>query len=520
MARMSADQRPGGRDEHVTGAAAAAAPAAARAGLASGSMWSMIDNLAQQVLSFAVFAVLAHFLAPAAFGLLTVAHLFILFTRMVVFDAIAMPIVRSAAPDDKVYSWIFTMCTSAGVLLAGAMFFSAGAISVLFRAPELEHVLQGMSASILFFGLVRAYEARLVRNMKFRQLAIRSIGSVLVGGVLGIVLAVQGWGAMSLVVQQVTASGLGLVLVVAQSRWWPRIVFDRALTRRYIDDIRQVGIAGILGFANANGDSLLVGLFLGPYATGLYNLAKRMTSAVYLVIASSMHKVALPVFSDAGTDLSALQRGYLKIFGITLFCVGPLLCFQAVLARPLVAAVFGAKWLPAASTVSVLAVLYMMSSIMQLNDYLFFALGKNRVPVRCGIAQLTLAAGLSAVFHRYGLIGMSLSFCAAYLMVYPVSQVLLSRSLGLSARGMWFALAPPLAGSIVLSLGLGAYLELMPDHFTNTALVAGGVVIACVLYPAMVIATGWQIRGVNDSWHGLLLTVVNMRKTRQMRRAR
>jgi O-antigen/teichoic acid export membrane protein len=483
-------------------------------GLASGSMWSMIDNLAQQVLSFAVFAVLAHFLAPAAFGLLTVAHLFILFTRMVVFDAIAMPIVRSAAPDDKTYSWIFSMCTAAGLLLAGAMFFSAGVVSVLFRAPELKHVLQGMSASILFFGLVRAYEARLVRNMMFRQLAIRSIGSVTVGGVIGIVLAARGGGAMSLVVQQVTASGLGLVLVVAQSRWWPRMVFDPALTRKYIDDIRQVGIAGVLGFANANGDSLLVGLFLGPYATGLYNLAKRMTSAVYLVIASSMHKVALPVFSDAGSDLNALQRGYLKIFGITLFCVAPLLCFQAVLARPLVAAVFGVKWLPAAPTVSVLALLYMMSSIMQLNDYLFFALGRNRVPVRCGIAQLTLAAGLAAIFHRYGLIGMSLSFCAAYLVVYPVSQTMLSRALGLNARAMWYALAPPLTGSIILSLGLAAYLLLMPDYFTDATLVAGGVLVACLLYPLMVIATGWQIRTVNDSWHGLLLSAMRMRRAR------
>lgn len=485
-----------------------------KGGLASGSMWSMIDNLAQQVLSFAIFAVLAHFLAPAAFGLLTVAHLFILFTRMVIFDAIAMPIVRSAAPDHRTYSWIFSMCTAAALLLWGAMFFSAGFISMLFRAPELEHVLQGMSLSILFFGLVRAYEARLVRNMMFRQLAIRSIGSVAIGGVIGIALAAQGWGAMSLVVQQVTASGLGLVLVVAQSRWLPGIVFDRALTRRYFDDVRQVGIAGILGFANANGDSLLVGLFLGPYATGLYNLAKRMTSAVYLVIASSMHKVALPVFSDAGTDLAALRRGYLKIFGITLFCVAPLLCFQAVLAQPLVAAVFGEKWLPAASTVSVLALLYMMSSIMQLNDYLFFALGRNRVPVRCGIAQLTLAAGLAALFHTYGLIGMSLSFCAAYLVVYPVSQCLLSRALGLSARAMWYALAPPLTGSIIMAAGLGGYLLLMPAHFTNAAVVAGGVLVAGLLYPLMVIATGWQIRTVNDSWHGLLLTAMRTRMWR------
>jgi len=481
-------------------------------GLASGSIWSIVDNLAQQVLSFAVFAVLARFLAPDAFGLLTIAHLFILFTRLVVFDAIAMPIVRTAIPNDRLYSWVFTCCATVGLLLAGAMFFSAGVVSSMFRAPELKTVLQGMSLSILFFGLVRAYEARLVRNMMFRQLAIRSIFSVTIGGAIGIALAASGWGAMSLVVQQVTASGLALVLVVLQSRWMPNVVFDVALTRKYWNDIRQVGLTGVLGFANTNGDSLLVGIFLGPYATGLYNLAKRVTSSVYLVISSSMHRVALPVFSDAGMDLAALRRGYLKILGITLFCVAPLLCFQAVLATPLVVTVFGQKWLPAAPIIGALALLYLISSIVQLNDYLFFALGKNRVPVLLGIAQLTLATGLAAIFYRFGLLGMSLSFCAAYLLVFPVSQWLLSRELGLSLGMTWYALAPPLVGSVILLLGLGAYLLLIQQHFNNVIVVGGGVLVACLLYPLMVIVTGWHIRAVNASWHELSLSVIRLRR--------
>ncbi|MDY7548958.1 lipopolysaccharide biosynthesis protein [Glaciimonas sp. Gout2] len=481
-------------------------------GVASGSIWSIVDNLAQQILSFVIFAVLARFLAPDAFGLLTVAHLFILFTRLVVFDAIAMPIVRTKEPNDRLYSWVFTCCTLAGLILAGLMFFSAGVVSSLFRAPDLKTVLQGMSASVLFYGLVRAYEARLVRNMMFRQLAIRSILSVSIGGVVGITLATKGWGGMSLVVQQVTASGLGLALVVAQSRWLPRLVFDRALMRRYWDDVRQVGMSGVLSFANTNGDSLLVSIFLGPYATGLYNLAKRVTSAVYLVIASSMHKVALPVFSNAGTDLAALRKGYLKILGITFFCVAPLLCFQAVLAKPLITAVFGAKWLPAAPTIGALAILYLLSSITQLNDYLFFAMGKNRIPVMVGIAQLMLATALSAAFYHFGLIGMSLSFCGAFLLVFPISQTLLNRALGLDVRMMWFALAPPLVGSIILFLGLGAYLLMMPPHFTDVTLVAGGVMIVCLLYPFIVAITGWKIRAVNSSWHEMLLAALRFRR--------
>ncbi|MEO6936028.1 MAG: lipopolysaccharide biosynthesis protein [Collimonas sp.] len=482
--------------------------------LASDSIWSIVDNLAQQLLSFLVFAVLARFLAPDAFGLLTVAHLFILFTRLVVFDAIAMPIVRAITPNDRLYSWVFTCCSIAGLLLTAMMFFSAGLISSLFRTPDLKVVLQGMSVSIFFFGLVRAYEARLVRNMMFRQLAIRSMASVMIGGGIGIGLAASGWGAMSLVVQQVTASGLGLVLVVAQSRWLPSLVFDRALNGKYWNDIRQVGMTGALSFANTNGDSLLVGIFLGPYATGLYNLAKRVTSAVYLVISSSMQRVALPVFSDAGTDQAALRRGYLKIIGITVFCIAPLLCFQGVLAEPLVVAVFGVKWLPAAPIVGVLALLYMVSSVVHLNDYMFFALGKNRLPVLLGIAQLLLATALASGFYQFGLLGMSLSFCGAYLVVFPISQWLLNRELGLDARMVWYALAPPLVGSVILFLGLAAYLALMPQRFTNVTLVGGGIAVACLLYPLMVAVTGWRIRAVNASWHELLQSAMRLRRSR------
>lgn len=478
----------------------------------SGSTWSIVDNLAQQVLSFVIFAVLARFLAADAFGLLTVAHLFILFARLVIFDAIAMPVVRSANPDEKLYSWVFTYCTITGLLLAGLMFSSAGVISTLYRAPELKPVLQGMSLSIVFFGLVRAYEARLVRNMMFRQLAIRSIFSVTLGGIVGIVLAVNGMGGMSLVVQQVTASGLALLLVVLQSRWLPHLVFDRELTRLFWADSRQVSITGFLDFVNTNGDSILVSIFLGPYSTGLYNLAKRMTSSVYLVISSSMHRVALPVFSETQSNVRELQIGYLKILGITLFCAAPLLCFQAVLARPLIAVVFGVKWLPAAPTVSALAILYLVASIVDLNDYLFFAVGKNRIPVLLGIAKLALAAGLTSIFYQFGLLGMSLSFCVAHLLLFPISQIMINRTLGLNTELTLYALAPTLMGSLILGLGLSTYLHVIPDRLNGVTLIVGAAFLASLLYPLMVVITGWRMRAVNESWQKMWLSTIRLRR--------
>jgi len=82
----------------------------------------------------------------------------------------------------------------------------------------------------------------------------------------------------------------------------------------------------------------------------------------------------------------------------------------------------------------------------------------------------------------------------------------------LSLRMVWYALAPPVVGSVILFLGLGAYLWLMPQHFTNVTLVGGGIFVACLLYPFMVIVTGWRVRAVNGSWHALLLSVDRLRR--------
>ena len=477
-------------------------------GLASGSFWAVLDNLAQQGLSFIIFAILARLLNPAEFGLLTIAHLFILFARLVVLDALAMPVIRARDPGDTDYAALFWRCTAAGSLLCAAMFFAAPVVAGLFQAPSLAPVLQGMSLSILFFGMVRSYEARLVRQMKFRQLAIRSSVSVMSGGVLGIALAYQGWGAMSLVVQQVVASGLALLLVVLQSGWLPRLAWA-ARPVRYWRDVRQVSVSGLLSFANSNGDSLLVSIFLGPYATGLYNLAKRLTSAVYLVITASLLRVSLPVFASAHGKLDQLRHAYLQLLAMMLFLMLPMLLFQAALAEPLISTVFGAKWLPACSTIAALALLYCLSSVSELNNYVLFAVGQSRWPPLLGMLQLALAVVLAACFSQHGLLAMSLSFAGAYVLMLPWSQRLANQAMALPLKSLLAALQPVLAGAALLLLVLLALARLWQGPALWLLVLA--LPAAAAAYLAPVIVLGRAARGTSAGVFEPLSMLKNLR---------
>jgi O-antigen/teichoic acid export membrane protein len=195
---------------------------------------------------------------------------------------------------------------------------------------------------------------------------------------------------------------------------------------------------------------------LGPYATGLYNLAKRLTSAVYLVITASLLRVSLPVFAAASGKPEQLRQAYLQLLAMMLFLMLPMLLFQAALAEPLVATVFGQKWLPASSTIAALALLYCLSSVAELNNYVLFALGHSRWPPLLGILQLSLAVILAACFSQYGLLAMSLSFAAAYLLMLPWSQHLACKAMDLPWTTFLVALQPVLAGAAALLLTLYA----------------------------------------------------------------
>ena len=157
--------------------------------LGHGAVWSMLDNLAQQVLSFLVFLVLARLIAPQEFGLIAVAHLVVTFLRQTILDAIVHPVARSATPSDALYSYAFGICVLASVLMCALMLASATVIARFYVQPDLMKVLSWMSLVVLATGMAAVYEARLVRQMQFRPLAIRSIVSVTIGGGVGIVLA-------------------------------------------------------------------------------------------------------------------------------------------------------------------------------------------------------------------------------------------------------------------------------------------------------------------------------------------
>jgi O-antigen/teichoic acid export membrane protein len=440
----------------------------------------MLDNLAQQVLSFLVFAVLARFVAPQDFGLIAIAHVMVTFVRQTLFSAIALPITRVKTPSDALYSWAFWICLLIALTTSAVMLFGASLFANWYAQPDLVQVLSWMSLVVLTTGLAAIYEARLIRQMAFKPLAIRSIVSVTIGGCVGIFLALRGAGVFALIAHQVTMSCIGLALLVWQARWLPQINLRSVDKGEVLSFAPRVGMTGLFGFLASQGDIVVISVLLGSYATGIYSFAKRLTSAVYLVVGSSLLKLAIPAFAEAGKDSAALRAVYLRILGTALFLMMPFLAGMSVLAKPMIALFFGVAWTEAAPVLAFLAVLYVLLAINQLNDHLMLAVGKPTVAMMRGLAHtgLSLALGWLMSALGLGLTWAAAGFALAGAIVWPWPQRIANRHLNVRSMALVSAMKSPVVSTFLMAIYLLVIAAYLPASTTvfGTA-VFGGILV-------------------------------------------
>lgn len=262
-----------------------------------GTIWSIFDNFSRQVISFIVFIVLARILEPNIFGLLSVAILIVHVFRAVTFNSIATAIVTKARPTLLDYNTGFWLCIGLSIPAFFLLFFISGAIETWIGMQGLEKTLQGISIIILTDGLSRMQQVWLTHKMDFRSLAIRSTVSVLLGGGVGIVLALKGYGIEAVVAQHLVASLSELMLLWVITPWRPRFQYSKGSLIEILNYGKHVALTGITNFANQNSDAFFVSYYLGATATGYYTTGKRISNTLNMVLSSALMRVSLPAFS-------------------------------------------------------------------------------------------------------------------------------------------------------------------------------------------------------------------------------
>ena len=386
--------------------------------IGSSLAWMSAGSWIEQAVNFAVFAILARLLGVEAFGLLAMAAAFVLVSEFLVRESISEVLLTSDDPSDDRLNSVFWLLAGFGTLLTLILLLASHPVAVFYDAPQVGPLLLALSPTVLMIALTAVPVAILRRDMQFRVLALRAVAGVIVGGVVGIGMALSDFGVWSLAGQRLAQVGTNIVMAWAAVAWRPSRIpaFDHM--KQVMRFSGQVVGLRAAEFAGLQMPAIVIGATLGPVQVGFYSIAWRVVEIASFLIATPLRMVSQPAFgamTRAGGVASGLLIDIMRLSGLVVF---PAFVGLAVLSEPVLTLLFGQKWAPAAPALSILSVLGIYLCIEKVQQSFCLAAGR--------IGRLTILAwtevSLATVFVLFassaGLSAMMAAFVAAYLFVW------------------------------------------------------------------------------------------------------
>ncbi|MGW6571760.1 oligosaccharide flippase family protein [Streptomyces sp. NPDC054945] len=430
----------------------AAAPSLGRK-VGSAARWSLINTVVMRLGNFATGIVLARFfLGPEAWGVYGIAQTVLLVLLSANELGVSLAIVRWEGDPRRFAPTVLTLSAASSCLLYAVLFAVAPAVAGVLGSPEASGVLRVMCLCVVLDGLAQVPAGFLTREFaQGRRMAVDGLNFVLSTAVT-LLLAVQGWGAMSFAWGSVVGNVAALIGCCLAAPGTLTFGWDREQARALLKFGLPLAGASMLALGVVNVDTMVVGSALDPLALGFYVLAFNISGWPVRIISEAARRVSFAGFSRLADSPQALAAGFARALGVVMAGTVPICVLLAALAAPVVELIYGERWLPAARALPWLMALGLVRIGCELAYDCLVAIGHRRSLIGVqGLWLIVLIPALVIGARTGGIVGVAQGHVlVAGAVVVPVFLLALHRGgirLGTVAR----ACAWPLLGGAVMA---------------------------------------------------------------------
>ncbi|MBD5316925.1 MAG: lipopolysaccharide biosynthesis protein [Bacteroides sp.] len=460
--------------------------------------WNIIDRVATQVLYAVTGIVLARLLSQEDFGLVGAVMVFQAFASLFVDSGFSSALIQRKNPSHEDYSTVFWFNLGMAVVLYAILWFAAPWIAQWFEG-DMRIVPLGrvMFLSFIVNAASIVQTNRLMKRMDTKMIAVSSSLGLTAGAVVGIALALGGFGAWAIVWQTITIGLVKGAVLWATGHWRPLMSFSFTILRSFFAVGSGVMASSFLNTLFQNIYSFFIGNRAGLASLGYYTQADKWSKMGVMSISQVLTSSFLPVLSKFQDDRERFAASTAKMNRLTAYLLFPAMGFLGVMATPIFHSLFGAKWDPSIVLFQILLLRGVFTVLVSLYNNYILALGRSRLLVwtealRDGIALAAIIVTLPMIALsspadpteglRIFLIGQVLASAVTWVVTLVITVRLTARSvlsfvrdllpyMGLTAVAMavmgllldwqvspWIAAAAQLAVGAVIYFGANAAL--------------------------------------------------------------
>ena len=364
--------------------------------------WNAIDRVASQLLYALTGVVLARLLSQEDFGLVGAVLVFQAFASLLVDSGFSYALIQSKRPTRTDYSTVLWFNMAVAVALYIVLWFCAPLIADCFQGDRrIVPLARVMFLTFILNASSIVQTNRLVKRMDVRMVAVANSIGLGAGAVVGIWLALAGYGAWAIVWQSIALSAVKSIVLWTTQGWRPRMVFSWRSLRSFAGIGSRMMFTSFLNTLFQNIYSFFIGNRVGLVSLGYYTQSDKWSKmgvmSIYQVVTSSF----LPALSDVQDDAVRFRRVASKMTRFTAYLTFPALVGLMAVATPVFHMLFGTKWDPSIILFQLLLLRGVFTVLCGLYNNALLALGHARAIMWLEVMRDAVALGALVLCFPY-----------------------------------------------------------------------------------------------------------------------
>lgn len=449
-----------------------------------GGFAKMCAQAANYALRIGSLMVMARLLSPRDFGLVGMVTAFTGVLSLFRDFGLSAATVQRVDITEHQMSTLFWINLLVGTILSLMTAAVAPFAVAFYHEPHLFWVTIAVGSSFLFNSAGVQHSALLQRQMRFTALATIDVVSWAGSTLIGIILAVAGFGYWALVGAAVSLPVVGTLCMWFATRWIP----GRPRKGIELHSMMRFGggltLTGLIVYVAYNFEKVLLGRFWGAEVVGLYGRAYQLSTIPTDNLNSAVGEVAFSALSRVRNDLPRFRNYFLKGYSLVLTLTIPITIAVALFSPDLISVLLGPKWKEAAPIFRLLAPTILVFAVINPIGWLIFSLGMIRRSLKVAMVLAPLVICSYVMGLPYGPKGVAFAY-SAVMILWVVPHVAWGvHGTMISLRDIALAASRPLvsgtvAGAVAFAAQFlcGQSLSPLPRLILGSAVLIGAYVL-------------------------------------------
>ena len=444
-----------------------------------GLFWSSVERFSNQGMSFFFSVILARLLSPSDYGIIAMVTIFFAVAQSFVDSGFSNALVRKTDRREEDLSTCFYFNIGVGIVAYIVLFLIAPFIADFYNQQILSPIIRITGLGVVLNSLCVVQQALFTIKIDFKSQAKVTLSATIISGIVGVILAYQGYGVWALVWQGVVMTLARMALLWLMSKWRPTTGFSKSSFNYLFGYGSKLLASGLLDTIYNNIYPIVIGKFYTPAQLGNYSRALSFAQLPSSNITSILQRVTFPVLSTIQDDIPRLQANYRRLLKLSAFIIFPLMMGLAAVAFPMIRLILTPKWEGCSLYLQIICFALMWYPIHAINLNLLQVKGRSDLFLRLEIIKKIVGVCIMCITIPLGITAMCIGMVVSSLISLFINTYYTGKLINIGCLKQIRDLLPILFNSLLMGSMVYLFIQLFNNDFVKLIV---GVFIGAISY--------------------------------------